>query len=43
MAIEIDRLRLTPDTPGDYRLELKLANTAGPLLENNYTITVGLS
>ncbi|KPV51099.1 glycoside hydrolase [Kouleothrix aurantiaca] len=43
MAIEIDRLRLTPDTPGDYRLELTLANTAGVLLENNYTITVGLS
>lgn len=43
MAIEIDRLRLTPDLPGEYRLALVLSNAAGPLFENSYTISVGLS
>ena len=40
MAIEIDRLRLTPTVPGTYRLMLTLTAELGLLLENEYTITV---
>lgn len=41
MAIEIDRLRLTPTVPGTYRLVLTLSSEQGQLLENDYTIMVG--
>ena len=41
MAMEIDRLRLTPDRPGVYRLALALRPADGPALENEYEVVVG--
>ena len=40
MALEIDRLRLTPDRPGTYRLLLALRGEGDLLLEQEYEIVV---
>jgi len=40
MALEIDRLRLTPDRPGTYRLALALRPSDGEAIENGYDIIV---
>ena len=40
MATEVDRLRLTPERPGEYRLALALANGAELLLEHEYLLKV---
>src|SRR4051794_33579102 len=40
MALEIDRLRLTPDRPGTYRLLLILRGDDEPRLEQAYDIVV---
>jgi beta-mannosidase len=40
MALEAERLRLTPDTPGTYHLRLALQNADGPRIEQEYAIVV---
>ena len=40
VAMEIDRLRLTPDRPGVYRLALALRPAGGAAVENEYEIVV---
>ncbi|MFN8567507.1 MAG: glycoside hydrolase family 2 TIM barrel-domain containing protein [Kouleothrix sp.] len=40
MAMEIDRLRLTPERPGEYRLALALRQGDVTLVEHGYTIAV---
>ena len=40
MTMEIERLRLTPDRPGDYRLALSLHSTEQKLIEHEYAIVV---
>jgi beta-mannosidase len=40
MAMEAERLRLTPETPGTYRLVLALRDRAGKGIEHDYVIVV---
>jgi hypothetical protein len=40
MAMEVERLRLTPDTPGTYRLALELRQGDGGGIEQEYDIVV---
>jgi beta-mannosidase len=40
MAIEIERLRLTPDHPGAYRLALSLRDAEQDLVEHEYAVIV---
>jgi len=40
MAMEIERLRLTPERPGDYRLTLSLHTAEQKLIEQEYAIVV---
>ena len=40
MALEIDRLRLTPERPGVYRLVLSMSSETAQPLEHEYAITV---
>ena len=40
MAMEIERLRLTPDTPGTYRLALALRPDDGEAIAQEYNIIV---
>lgn len=40
MAMEVDRLRLTPERPGAYRLELGLRQGSCLLVEHDYAIAV---
>jgi beta-mannosidase len=40
MAMEIERLRLTPDRAGDYRLDLKLCDGEGGGIEQEYAVIV---
>jgi len=40
MAMEIDRLRLTPEHPGAYRLALALRDAEQDLIEHEYAVIV---
>ena len=40
MAMEVERLRLTPDTPGTYRLALALRPVEGEAIAQEYDIIV---
>jgi beta-mannosidase len=40
MAMEVERLRLTPMTPGEYRLALSLCDQEGNAIANEYMIVV---